>query len=156
MTDSVLIARERTAGYALYRQSQPVEETLRTEQQDSQHSTERYLGTVPDRQGIYASIDWLGDQVCHIVTDQQIDSFVVVPIRLEPGLPGEETAGGPGLLATPPPAVDPVAFYHRITGAREVCLRLVSTTVPTATVEQQLRAVVHSWSDRVIEYDPQE
>ncbi|MFP4218090.1 MAG: hypothetical protein ACLFR6_04540 [Salinarchaeum sp.] len=106
------------------------------------------------RTEVYSQVDWLLDVYLYMVSETGVETRVLVPLRVESGVPGAATADGPGAALVP---TDTTERYlrDRMTGARESCGLLVDGYGLTQSdAEAALRELVTDWSDDVIIHEP--
>lgn len=125
-----------------------------------------FVGSGATRPEVLDEIDWLRDEAAYLVSRTETDpaaaaetdattevtSYLTVPLHVEAGLPGDETASGPGVLVAPPESDRSGALLReRLAAAREVCHALVSDGACTPSAAGAvLEESCVSWGDAVI------
>ncbi len=111
----------------------------------------RQIGHNRQREDLIETLDWLHDERLYIVTNETVETALVVPLRIASDIPGDPTAAGPGALVYP--ATTPARLELRVSGARATCLALRETCgLAEACARQGLVAVLRSWGERVKVY----
>jgi len=152
----VVISIETTDGYDLYRHSW--EETDPTPERCLHDGwcppADTRQAAALSRVEVYNQIDWLLDTYLYVVSKTGVETRVLVPLRVESGVPGAATADGPG-AALVPTDMTGRSLWDRMTGARESCGLLVDAYgVDPSDAEAALREMVTDWSDDVIVHEP--
>ncbi len=156
MAHRVVIGIETTDGYDLYRHSWDETEPTpgRCLHNGWRPPVDTRQAEALSRVEVYNRIDWLLDAYLYVVSETGVETRVLVPLRIEAGVPGEATADGPGAALMP---TDTTGRYlrDRMTGARESCGLLVDAYgVDRSDAEAALREIVTDWSDDVIVHEP--
>lgn len=172
MSHCGVIAIERADGWELYRSTNAGVDLHVGRQIADQIETGRpvtaditLVRSEATRSEVLDGIDWLRDEAAYLVSRTRMESkttrsdptteitaYLTVPLCVEAGFPGAETASGAGALVAPSESDRSGALLReRLAAAREVCHALVSDGACTPSAARAvLEECCVSWGDTVI------